>query len=403
MDMKTVWKNLLLVCSLVLTLAVSAQEIVIEREGGIRSNPTLVFQGVQGNTELSARILENLAKCGWFDVRKNGVSDYIVYGSASGNSVRLVLANGAKREIASFTASGSGVDQTAAEAVDAVLKFLFKIPGICRSKIVFSVETSPGKREIYLCDFNGRNIQQLTRNGTLSVEPVWTPDGSSIIYCFYGMSYTSLIQYRFDIGKSRRLTKYNGLNAGGEVSPDGKYVALVLGRENQVDLYVRPVDGRKLVRLTNDRAVEASPVWTADGTKICYVSDANGRPQLYLTDPFRQSAPVRMTPLRGSERVTPDYSSDGKLVFSAKVGGDYVLSVSKDGKTAEKIGLPDQPEVTGEGPSWAPDQRHVVIADKGILYAVDTWLGTKRRLLGGSSKVFQPDWSPLLTGDGNAQ
>ncbi len=389
-------KLMLFVLFCAFTALCAQEEIVIERSG-IRRNPTLVFEGVQGNTALSALILENLAKCGWFDVRKGGTSDYIVSGSAAGNAVRLTLSNGARRKIADFTASGSNADQAAAAAVDAILQYEFKIPGICRSKIVFSVETGKGKREIYMCDFNGRNIRQLTKNGTLSVEPVWSPDGKSIVYCYYGMTYTSLIQYRFDLDKSRRLTRYKGLNAGGEISPDGRFVALVLGRDNQVDLYIRPVDGGELVRLTKDKAVEASPVWTADGTKICYVSDSNGRPQLYQIDPFRRTAPERLA-LRGSERVTPDYAENGTLAFSAKIGGDYVISLAAPGKAAEKAGLPDQPEVIGEGPSWAPDNRHVVVADRGVLYVVDTRLGTKRRLLGGSSRIFQPDWSPILSG-----
>ena len=54
------------------------------------------------------------------------------------------------------------------------------------------------------------------------------------------------------------------------------------------------------------------------------------------------------------------------------------------------------PAVAGESPSWAPDGRHVVYCNGGTLYIVDTWLGKTRRLVGGRSKVFQPDWSPVL-------
>ena len=378
---------------------VSAQGIVIERDGK-QANPTLVFQGIRGNSELSALVLDNLIKCGWFDVRRGGAADYLVSGTASGNDLQLSLMNGAGRKIADFRVSDRNADQTAAAAVDNILRHEFKIPGICKSKIVFSVEVAPGKREIYMCDFNGRNITRLTTNNTLSVEPAWSPDGQSIVYCYYGMTYTNLIQYRFDINKSRRLTRYKGLNAGGDLSPDGKYVALVLARDNQVDLYIRPTEGGDLIRLTRDSAVEASPAWTPDGRQICYVSDLNGRPQLYMIDPFRRPAPRRLTTLRGSERVTPDFSYEGRLAYSARVGGDYVITVADVQNPAalrsEKAGLPDAPEIVGEGPSWAPDGRHVVVADRGALYVVDTRLGAKRRLLGGKSRTFQPDWSPLL-------
>lgn len=376
--------------------------IVIERSGK-QANPTLVFTGVNGaSPELNKRIQDDLITCGWFDVRKSGASDYIVGGNTSGSNLTLTLMNGAKAKIADLSVSASNTDQLAAAGVDAILKHEFNIPGICRSKIVFSATTGrPGKREIYMCDFDGRNVQQISRNNRLSVEPVWAPDGRSIIYGFVGETSNCLVQHNFSLNKDRALTNYRGgLNAGGELSPDGRYLVLVLGRGNQVDLYIRPTEGGNLIRLTNDKSAEASPTWTPDGKKICYVSDMNGRPQIYVIDPFRKTSPARLQNLRGSERVTPDFSSDGQLAYSAKVGGDYVVTVAdcKDISSPKliKIGYENTPEIPGEGPSWAPDNRHVAVSFKGVLFIVDTRLGTKRRLLSGNALVYQPDWSPIL-------
>lgn len=374
--------------------------ILIERSSR-KANPTLVFGGVAGDNELSRKVKSNLMLCGWFDVQSGGNSDYRVSGIASGDTLTLTLSNGAGLKIRDFTVRASGAALRADTAVDKILNELFGIPGICRTKIAFVAEVAPSKRDICVCGFDGSAIERVTSNHSLSVEPVWMPDGRGLVYCYYGPSYTALIQYRFDLRKSRRLTRYNGLNAGGELSPDGRYVALVLGRGNQVDLYLRPTEGGSLIRLTHDKAVEASPAWTPDGRKICYVSDANGRPQLYLIDPFRRGAPVRLPNLRGSERVTPDFAPDGTLAYSAKVGGSYLITIAsmKDPLSPhlEAIGAGEGKLIPGEGPSWAPDGRHIVIAEQGVLYVVDTRLGKKRRLLRGPSRTFQPDWSPILT------
>lgn len=381
----------------------SAQEmqgnsIVIEREGR-RANPTIRFQGVAGNAALSAQIDSDLRNCGWFDVRKGGseTTDYVLSGTNQGNTLVLSLLNGAGRKIADFQVTEEDQRKRSAKGVDAVLKKEFSVDGICSSKVVFSAETASSKREIYMCDFDGKNIVRITRNNSLSVEPVWTPDGSSIIYCYYGTAYTNLIQYRFDIAKSRPLTRYSGLNAGGTLSYDGKYVALILSRNNQVDLYVRPTEGGDLVRLTYDKAAESSPVWTPDN-KIVFVSGIGGRPALYRIDPFGRKVPSLIRGLRGSERVKPDVIGTN-LAYTARVGGSYLITVAemKDNTIQmKKIGFGDSPEVVGEGPSWAPDGRHVVYCDRGTLYVADTWLGKKRRLVGGRSKVYQPDWSPIL-------
>lgn len=372
--------------------------IVIEREGR-RANPTIRFQGIAGDASLSAQVESDLRHCGWFDVRKGGneTTDYVLSGTNRDNTLILSLSNGAGRKIADFQVTEPELRKRSAKGVDAILNKEFSVPGICSSKIIFSAETGAQKREIYMCDFDGRNIVRLTQNKSLSVEPVWTPDGRSIVYCYYGTAYTNLIQYRFDIQKSRPLTRYNGLNAGGTISYDGKYVALVLSRNNQVDLYVRPTEGGAPVRLTYDKAAESSPVWTPDN-KIIFVSGATGRPALYIVEPFGRKVPVLIRGLRGSERVKPDVSGNN-LVYAARVGGSYLITVAEmqNGTIQmKKIGFGDSPEVAGEGPSWAPDGRHVVYCDRGTLYIVDTWLGRKRRLVGGKSKVFQPDWSPIL-------
>jgi hypothetical protein len=52
--------------------------------------------------------------------------------------------------------------------------------------------------------------------------------------------------------------------------------------------------------------------------------------------------------------------------------------------------------VAGEGPSWAPDNRHTAVENNGKIYIVDTWLGKKRALFQGRTRAGQPDWSTLL-------
>ena len=385
-------------CGLAAISTLSAQEgagVVIMGEK--HSDPKLLF--IPDQSPNAQHVTRNLNNCGWFEmVRPGSKSDYIISMASSGDTVTMTLKNGAGLKIADFYGRSTDPERRAAEVVDAVLKNLFNIPGICRSAIVFSVETGSNRREIYMCDFNGRNIKAITNNRTLSIEPMWAPDGKSIIYCFYGNSYTTLVQYRFDIGKSRRLTSYRGMNAGGALSPDSRHLALVLSRDGQVDLYVRPTEGGNLKRLTRSKSVEASPVWTPDGRYICFVSDEYGRPQLYMIAPDG-SGKTRLTSLRGSERVTPDFSANGLLAYTAKVGGTYALSVAEgSGRSwhdSDSVTVGGK-TIACEGPSWAPDNRHVVIADRGRLYIVDTWHGKRRLLLGGSSRTFQPDWSPIL-------
>ena len=402
----TMLKKKTLIFLLVLTMtairAWGGESIVIEKTART-SNPSLVFQGVSGAPELNEALRSSFLYCGWFDVQKAspGVkSDYVISGQGTGNSVILRIENSAGVEVATVSARGDGPKDTAHGGVDAVLKELFGIAGICRSRIVFTADTGGGNRELYVCDFDGRDPQKITANRKLCMDPVWAPDGRTIIYSLFTGADTCLVQYDTVTKLSRRLSRYSGLNAGGAISPDGKTIALVLNRDNQVDLYIRSVEGTDLRRVTKDKAVEASPCWSPDGKKLCYVSDSSGRPLLYTVDPFRGGRGEPLRGLAGSERVTPCWSPSGKLTYSAKVGRDYIVAVAdmSQGKPVmETVGPEGKPaSIVGEGPSWAPDGRHVVTAENGAIYIVDTWLGKKRPLFSKSARLNQPDWSPLL-------
>ena len=368
------------------------------------ANPTLIFTGGLSDQALSAKILSDFQYCGWFNVLNSGSATYHVSAKGTLQDFTVTVSNSAGVAIHSFRITDSReVDAAAHTAVDTVLNKLFGIPGICRTKIVFSAATGPKNREIYVCDFDGKNIKQITKNNTLCVEPVWAPDGKSIVYSFYGPSYTNLVQYNMETGLSRRLTQYGGINAGGALSPDGKNLALILSRNNQVDLFVRPTEGGSSPRqLSSGKAVEASPRWSPDGKKLCFVSDAkNGRPVLCVIDPFAGGKAVEISGLVGSERVAPSWSSDNKIAYCAKINRNYELRVAKlsaDGKagTMEEVGVAGNNTFQGEDPSWAPDNRHVTMTVNGAIYVIDTRLGAKRKLVSGSGKVGQSNWSPIL-------
>ena len=364
---------------------------------GKKGDDTLLFRSFQGSEDMRKQVEKDLRNCGWFDLLQNGVSTFMIDGTSNGTNLLLTLTDGAGVKLATIRAIGGTNAEASHKAVDAILKFLYKVDGICNTRIAFTVETAPLRKEIYTCDYDGTNFKRITRNNGLSLDPVWTPSGNSIVYSYIGNAFTTLMEQDIRNGKSRQLARFSGLNAGGAISPDGSKIALVLSKDNQVDLYVRATNGGPLKRLTKDKAVEASPCWSPDGSKLCFVSDSGyGRPRLHIIS-ANGGKSARLPGVLGSESVSPDWSTDGKIVYSAKLG-NYTVCVADPAGVAEneprqKVGLIASAGGDWESPSWAPDNRHIVCSLKGGLYIVDTWTGKSRQIVGGRSKCSLPDWS----------
>src|SRR5882724_9188401 len=71
-----------------------------------------------------------------------------------------------------------------------------------------------------------------------------------------------------------------------DVSPDGKTIVFdLLG-----DLYTLPITGGKATRITSGMAFDAQPRFSPDGSRVLFVSDRGGSPNLWVTDRAGSSA-----------------------------------------------------------------------------------------------------------------
>ena len=273
---------------------------------------------------------------------------------------------------------------------------MFNVAGICSTKIAFGAQTQIGKKEIFTCDFDGQNVTQLTFNNSLSVEPDWIPGRNAIVFTLYSKMFTDIVELDISSRRCRRIAQFPGLNSGASVSPNGKYLALILSRDKQVELYIKSFSGSAFKRLTNGIGVEASPCWSPAGDKICFVSDMSRRPSLYIISAGGGN-PVKLS-TQGTEAVSPSWSLDNKIAYSAKMGNYTIAVLDLNGREAGRTVI----NAAGdwESPSWAPDARHVVCArtyaGSTSLFIVDTWTGKARQLLSGKMNIVLPSWSGIM-------
>ncbi len=344
---------------------------------------------------------EDLVRSGWFSMVA-GRAEFSLQGEAVLNgttlSVRCEVYNTDTRArllAKSYQNPEPETRRLAHKAADDIILALTGRKGMASARLLL-VGNRTGTKEIYICDADGRNLRQLTRDQTISLAPKWAHDGEHFLYTSFRAQFPDVYRVNLGSGDRRCIARYPGLNMSAAMSPDGREAALILSKDGNPDLYVMELKTGRLTRLTNTpRAAEASPTWSPDGRQIAFVSDRAGSPQIYVMD--RSGGEARRLTSRGSQNVDPDWGANGYICYSSFLDRQYQIYVMNPATMDIKRVTPEDADY--EDPSWAPDGRHIAcvrtVRYQSRIFIVDTLGGSAVSLALEAEKGdwFAPDWS----------
>ncbi len=366
-------------------------------EGRIKVDPNTTSIKVSGAGELDALAKRAFNTHGAFSVVASGASYEVRFTSAGAAQVKVEVLKGTT-PVFSQVAQGSSVSNALYRAGDLAVKNITGEPGYFASKLAF-VSQHTGKSEIYVGDLFLVDIRQITKDGAHVFTPRWSPDGSKILYTSYFKSGFPDI-FKIDLATMQRTTfvSVKGTNSGARFSPNGSQVAMILSGPGNPELYVSDARGtlNAASRRTKTDAVEASPCWSPDGSKILYTSDAGGKANLYIM-PANGGSAQRVSP-GFAYSTEPDWSraKPNLIAFTAGVGKGFQIGVY------DLNGNNTKPIKTNSGgdaiePSWLPDGRHLVFtrrsANKRTLCILDTVNG-KTTVLSTAYAEKASVWAP---------
>jgi TolB protein len=332
----------------------------------------------------ATKIVQNdLALAGYFTLG-GASSTYTVRGTASGGSLQGQVVDHSGGTVLSKTYSSSARENAHQFAND-IIETLTGHKGLAGTKITF-IATRSGKKEVYVADFDGSNVRQLTHDGTISVHPSLSPDGRRIAYTGYQSGYADVYMIDLGSGSRNRIVNFPGTNSGATFSPNGSQLALTISKDGNPELYTVSASGGGARRLTRTRGVESGPTWSPDGDEIIYSSDQGGSPQLYRISASGGSGSLIST---GHGYCTePNWSPDGKkIAFNVRNGGEFQIAM------LDLSGGGTRTLSTGQDPVWGADSRHVIFTEGGALYLLDTVTSRKNKILDGLGKITEPSWS----------
>jgi Tol biopolymer transport system component len=200
----------------------------------------------------------------------------------------------------------------------------------------------------------------------LNGEPVWSPDGSRLLYRSDRGAKANLYVKSFaGSGTDELILDTDHPKDPTDWSNDGKYILYnEYTNETKADVWVLPVGGKEdPFPFLQTEFVEIHPRFSPDGNWIAYSSDESGRFEVYVS-PF--PGPGRKWQISSGGGIEPRWRSDGRELFYQSTA-NQVMAVELDYADTALIVGADKPlfDFPGGGEyDVAPDgQRFLIIRD----------------------------------------
>lgn len=317
--------------------------------------------------------------------------DFQVSGSSVGGRVTGRVVDKAGKVLFERTYAAPGLEENLRVLADDLIFAVTGKPGLATSRITFVSDRS-GTRQIYLCDPQGREVQQLTRHAHGAVSPSLSPDGSAIAFTSYRSGFPTVMLLDLGQGWERAVTDTAGINTSAAFSPDGRHLALVMSFLGNPEIFITDLTTNTAACVSDTLGVPSGPAWHPEGRHLIFSDDRGRGPRLYLAEvPEGGSSEAKLYLWRaGYDFCTdPEFSPDGtRLAFSARVGGESAVVVK---------GYPrGRSHIIQKGgaahPSWSPDGRYLCYTQHGTLYIHDLVKDERRVVLAGHGTITEPRW-----------
>ena len=264
--------------------------------------------------------------------------------------------------------------------------------GLFDSKIAF-VSTVEGKKEIFVCDFDGKDPVRMTRHKNISLSPAWSSDGQWIAYTSYVKGKPDLYIKHVQKKVGAVISK-KGVNIAPSWMPGQLKLAATLSFEGDPEIYLLTETGKIIKKLTQSKGIDVSAAWSPDGKKIAFVSKRAGSPQIYIKE--IASGQTRRLTFEGKNNTQPTWSFRGdRIAYTA---------MDKDGLNIRVMGVDGEGLIQlthhagdNESPSWSPDGSLIVFSSSregtSRIYIMTAYGTDQRRLLDLPGKQTEPKWS----------
>lgn len=208
-----------------------------------------------------------------------------------------------------------------------------------------------GGYDVFVVPVQGGKPKRLTFDSGNDMVCGWSPDGQTILFA---SSRTITFPPSFELytvpvdgGPEQRVTQTEGKE--GVFSPKGDQIAYVRGPgtwyrkgyrgSSNDDIWICKADGTNNRQLTSFNGQDSSPMWSADGRYVYYVSENHGTPaNVVRQDVAGKSDPQLVTTHKDDAVRRAHLSGNGQWIVY-ECGADIWVASTRDGISARKLAI----------------------------------------------------------------
>jgi serine/threonine protein kinase len=277
------------------------------------------------------------------------------------------------------------------------------------SQIAFHIADATGG--IFIAGATGESVRRVTETG---FDPAWSPDGKQIAYGTEEVNdpssrlgQSTLYVVGASGGTPRKLLDGDGVQPSW--SPSGARIVYWSNNGGQRDIYTVASTGGTPVAVTNDAAIDWSPVWSPDGKFIYFSSDRGTAMNLWRIAVDESSGrvlgvPETVTAGVQASAALPSVSKNGvRLAFRSRIGSINPVAIPFD-PALLRAGVPSLLDTRNNfrvPSSVSPDGKQIAFFSIGESQE-DLFIGTPDGSIRRVTDDAARDRAPMFTPDGRS-